>query len=761
MSGDYFFNQAPVEILLKIYAELSSEDLYKKCRLINRRQRKIAELALFAKRDDESIRYQEALLEAWAADLIGFMKGRDEASLMTLAQEIFKSIKTPQATPKYRLHGLMVIGAIKGFNFTLADSMIPKITANLKRGSLSSWQSAKCFSALILALSERQVDKIMTLLQREMMLRQDLDDDSAVKQHLRVLVPHLTSTQVIRFIRFILANLNHEVSNKVMLQSLALFVPRLGKDQLAKLIPILFEKLNSTDENEVAASLECLAAFAPQLNESGIEAFIPLLRERINSETMRRAVLLCLTAFAPKLGEIRLIELFPVVCECLDNSPIQFSAERCLAAFALRINEKKLTELSLPVLSIFKRYYNPSSLAEFKWVTIFAPAFNEAKLFELTLSFTHVQDWVQIPTSIESQLSEKKLQELVAEIPEKLTSQNEVIQLNALFWLLQIGPRLTKAQKLKFGLLICDRISGSRTANAAKNCLIQYVREFNPLQPNSLLFIKIREKWDSFYGALSLYQKTIFASMLTETELIEIISTLSREINGLNGLGSTVNTIPCIKNLLPRLANDQFGSLISLVFAKLKDKNQAGTYIAHALEELIDLLPKLNETQLQELAQIVVENLKEEEVDRRYVATKLACQLIISNQNFAPLLVKNVQNHAENALLMVMTKILSEIEGKATIVNTNEIMSYKEAECENDSAGCANLNGIGLLTSGGVTVIIGAIVIGAPLSISLSLGLSLIALGLVMLVVGVVYLTNACSNPNDENTVELPARLSY
>ena len=108
----HFFSALPTQVGLKILSPKTPEELAV-IRCLNRKDRVIADLALFLQHTDEAIQYQSSLLRQWSNQPKEQLSKYFPDTASFFHQYLLSSMAQSTSSFVHRLHGLMVLITMK------------------------------------------------------------------------------------------------------------------------------------------------------------------------------------------------------------------------------------------------------------------------------------------------------------------------------------------------------------------------------------------------------------------------------------------------------------------------------------------------------------------------------------------------------------------------------------------------------------------------------------------------------------------------
>ncbi|STX55761.1 Uncharacterised protein [Legionella beliardensis] len=156
-----FFANLPIDVLLLIYSKLPAQELYLKCRVLDKQQSFIATIALLEKQEQAAVSYQQRLIMSLLYSqkyslmtAISFSK----AYYNRLLSALWWLIKNPLLGLTNKLAVLKLICKLKGQDFTLANTIFDEIETKLKSKELGETNQAELLTVLMSGYIDNNVN---------------------------------------------------------------------------------------------------------------------------------------------------------------------------------------------------------------------------------------------------------------------------------------------------------------------------------------------------------------------------------------------------------------------------------------------------------------------------------------------------------------------------------------------------------------------------------------------------------------------------
>ncbi|WP_347251446.1 hypothetical protein [Legionella sp.] len=691
-SDSSFFTVAPPEILMNIYSNLPSRDLFQNCKLINQKSRVLAEQILFSRRDKESIAYQAHLLKGWASDTKKFINCRNEEDLKTFYAILSASIEAPSLTFSHRLHGAVLMGVIN-------DATLKIEEAEMAQFKLHYWNSTgmEYLTELVGLITENQLTEIISLLEES--LRNNLAFYDVIKC-LTLLTPRLTEEQVIEFFLRIIENINQSVASKsnkfvIAKQCITTFATRLSDTRLANIIT----QMDGMPEGEQPVKLECLAIFASRFKPIQLADFTQMVIKDLNVQNpaVCEAALQCLSVFASRLERVQLEFLAPMIIKKLNhpNEGVVMAALQCLTmAFSSTLKDTELEVVTNSIIEKLKRdqssyismtlhflkafssrlklevmeefailmVENSSDTTVFTWgweyteecLKILSLYLSEKKSQELlTILASNLEEndydiiecTLKYYAALAPGFNERQLEELLRMVDEMLDDENYGLYTGGLDCLTAFIPRLSEAQIGKIANIISFKMFNHATFDnfyedsvvhlrAEQQCIAALIKRLNDNQLSELAAEFISTLQQPENPERPTYETALcclamFAARLEETQLLETTTAVITQLDHESEQVRLV-ALKSLKSLLPQLNTKQLQEVTPIIALRCHDEHPEVRVMV--LKRILLLVPKLDGKQMEEFGAIIIQKLNDENGNVRIMA--LEClQLFIPKLN--------------------------------------------------------------------------------------------------------------------------------
>uniref|UniRef100_UPI001041516F hypothetical protein n=1 Tax=Legionella gresilensis TaxID=91823 RepID=UPI001041516F len=237
-----FFSSLPTDAVLLIYLKLPAQELYLKCRMLDKQQSFLATIALLDKQEQAAVDYQHRLI-------IDLLNPQTHSTLTTitfskphhhrLLNALLRLMKNPLFELTSKLAVIQLLGKLKSQELVLIDAALDEIESKLKsQHSEEIYQALTLLTILMPCLNANtNFDRLLQAVQLKLADNKEKIREAALKC-LTLLVPYLSPSEVNRLFQSVqlkLANNDRDV-RQVGLKYIGVLIPSLPPSEVIELL---------------------------------------------------------------------------------------------------------------------------------------------------------------------------------------------------------------------------------------------------------------------------------------------------------------------------------------------------------------------------------------------------------------------------------------------------------------------------------------------------------------------------------------------